>query len=77
MKALNKVRRFSMERNLDKLVRALNFLLAFTRILEICSSNLNSLSILAPSSLTLFFCQILPLPNLTLTCSYLVPETIK
>ena len=61
MKALNKVRRFSMEKNLDNIVRALNFLLAFRNILEIYSSNFSLLSILTPSSLTLFL-----LPNFIL-----------
>ena len=38
MKALNKVLRFTKERNLDNLVRALNFRFAFKHMLEICSS---------------------------------------
>ena len=49
MKALNKVSHFSKERNLDNIVRALNFLLVFKDILEIYSSNFN----LTQSSLTL------------------------
>ena len=77
MTALNKVRRFSKERNLDNLARALNFLLAFRHILEICSSNVNSLSFLTPSSLTLLLSQILSLRNLPHTCPYFVPEAIK
>ena len=46
LKALNTVSRFSKEKNLDNLVKALNFLFAFKNILEKCSSNFNWLSIL-------------------------------
>ena len=59
MKALNKIRRFSKERNLDNIVRELNFLLAVKHILEIYSSNFNPLSISTTSSLELLLSQIL------------------
>ena len=54
-------RPFSKEGNLDNLVRAINFLLAFKHL---CLPNV---FILAPSSLTLLLSQILSLPNLTHT----------
>ena len=76
MEALNRVRLFPKERNLDNLVWAVNFLFAFKHILEICSSNFNFLSTLTLNSFTLLLYQILSSPILTHICSYFVPETI-
>ena len=46
--------RFSKERNLDNLVRALHFLFVYKHVSELCSSNFTSLSILTSKSFTFY-----------------------
>lgn len=72
MKDLNRVGRYSKKRNVDNLVGALSFLFTLKHMIEIYSSNFNSIFILAPNSFTLLFSQNFSLPILTHTYRQIV-----
>ena len=72
MKDLNRVGRYSKKRNVDNFVGALSFLFTLKHMIEVCSSNFNSILLLTPNSFTLLLSQNFALPILTHTYRQIV-----